>query len=53
MEFPVLRSVAKVIRTSGDTKTGEQWKELDDIAVEGGKFTANLKANSITTFVVE
>ena len=52
-DFASVGSVAKVIRTSGDTKTGEQWKELDDIAVEGGKFTANLKANSITTFVVE
>jgi O-glycosyl hydrolase len=52
-DFASVGEAAKVIRTSGDSKTGEQWKELENIAVADGKFTANLKANSITTFVIE
>lgn len=52
-DFDSVGEVAKVIRTSGDIKTGEQWKELDDIAVADGGFKTILKANSITTFVIE
>lgn len=41
-----------VIRTSGDMATGENWAELAPLTVTNGTFEATLKANSITTFVV-
>ena len=41
-----------VIRTSGDMATGENWAKLDSLTVKNGAFEATLKANSITTFVV-
>ncbi len=41
-----------VIRTSGDMATGENWAELSPLTVTNGTFEATLKANSITTFVV-
>lgn len=41
-----------VIRTSGDMQTGENWAELAPLTVTNGTFEATLKANSITTFVV-
>lgn len=44
---------AEVIRTSGAYEGGEHWAELDPIAVADKKLDATLRANSITTFVVE
>lgn len=41
-----------VIRTSGDSETGEHWAQLEDIRAYDGGFVAELKANSITTFVM-
>lgn len=43
---------AKVIRTSGTFNSGEQWAELDPIAIKNRQFTADLKARSITTYVI-
>lgn len=39
----------RVIRTSPT----ENWAELDNLTVDGKSFTADLAANSITTFIVE
>lgn len=44
---------AKVIRTSGNMETGEKWKELDAVAISNQTLSVDLKANSITTFVIE
>ena len=43
----------KVIRTSGSMADGEHWTELPPIVPYGLGFNAELKANSITTFIVE
>lgn len=51
--FTSTGSSAKVIRTSGAFEGGEHWAELPAIDVENKEFTATLKGNSITTFVIE
>ncbi len=51
--FKTVGSSVKVIRTSGDMETGENWATLDPISTDGNSFTATLKANSITTFVID
>ena len=51
--FSAVGSKVKVIRTSGSVSTGERWAQLDDISTSGKGFTANLKANSVTTFIVQ
>jgi O-glycosyl hydrolase len=43
----------KVIRTSGTMQNGEHWAELPSLVPYGKGFNAELKANSITTFIVE
>lgn len=45
-------TTADVIRTSGDFKGGENWAKLDPISVKDSKLNVTVKANSITTFVV-
>ena len=42
-----------LIRTSGSVSNGEKWAELDLITPYGKSFNANLKANSVTTYIVE
>ncbi len=42
-----------VTRTSGSIEDGEQWAELDSIYTYATGFVGMLKANSVTTFVVE
>ena len=51
--FASVGSTVQVVRTSGDMKTGENWAELEPLSVLEKKFSATLKANSITTFIVE
>ena len=51
--FSAVGAKVKVIRTSGSVSDGEKWAELDDIATNGKGFIANLKENSVTTFIVE
>ena len=51
-------SKVTAIRTSGDLKTGEHWKDVtksDNIVVDADEqcFTATMKGNSITTYIVE
>ncbi|MDE7302462.1 MAG: hypothetical protein K2N60_03975 [Oscillospiraceae bacterium] len=51
-----MKSVGKTvraIRTSGGTENGEKWAELDNIAACESGFTAELKGNSITTFIID
>ncbi len=43
----------RAIRTSGNTENGEKWAELDAGYTYDGGFVAELKGNSITTFIVE
>lgn len=42
-----------VIRTSGDTASGEKWKETADIGTYGKGFYAELIPNSVTTYIVQ
>ena len=51
--FSSVGSSVKVIRTSGTVSDGEKWAELEPITTEGKGFTASLKANSVTTYIVE
>ncbi len=51
-DFANVGSSVQVIRTSGDLETGENWAKLSDIKTNDKCFTANLLANSITTFVI-
>ncbi len=44
---------AKAYRTSGTMENGEHWAQLEDIYTYDSGFVAELKANSITTFVIE
>lgn len=50
-EFSFLTSV-KAVRTSGDSKTGEKWAELEAEKIKDGDFSALLKGNSVTTFIL-
>lgn len=43
----------QVIRTSGTAARGEHWAELAPLALDGDGFTAEMKGNSITTWVIE
>ncbi len=44
---------AKVIRTSGELETGENWAELPEVTVGSDKIEVNLKEHSITTFIID
>ncbi len=43
---------ATPIRTSGSLQNGEHWKELQTIEIENNSFSVSLKANSVTTFII-
>ncbi len=43
----------KSVRTCGDIENGEHWKRLPDIKAEPHGFSAKLKANSVTTFILD
>lgn len=51
--FKRMGTTSSAIRTSGGTEDGEHWAELPDIECYNGGFIAELKANSVTTFVIE
>ena len=51
--FSAVGSKVQVIRTSGSVSNGEKWAELDPIDTYGKGFIATLKANSVTTYIVE
>ncbi len=51
--FTSVGNSVKVIRTSGSVSSGEKWAELEPISTSGKGFNATLKANSVTTYIVE
>ncbi|KAL6612334.1 glycoside hydrolase [Neocallimastix californiae] len=52
-DFSSVGSEIKVIRTSGSLTEGEQWAELSPLTTYGTGFKAEVKANSITTYIIE
>ncbi len=52
-QFEATGDTVSVVRTSGNTSRGEKWAELDDIKASDDGFEAALKANSITTYIME
>lgn len=52
-EFYAGTGRVQVIRTSGSLEQGESWAVLPDIKGETHGFSAYLKGNSITTFVID
>jgi len=52
-DFASVGYKVRVIRTSGSISNGEHWTELTPLVPYGKGFNAELKANSITTFIVE
>ncbi len=52
-QFTMIGSSVEVIRTSGDTASGEKWAKLDDIKAHESGFVAELKGNSVTTFIID
>ena len=51
--FSKVGNKVNVIRTSGRVSDGEKWAELEPIDTYGKGFNAILKANSVTTYIVE
>ena len=51
--FKTVGNSVKVVRTSGSNNGGEHWAELDPLYVNSKSFNASLKANSVTTFIIE
>ncbi len=45
--------LVKVVRTSGDMKTGENWKLNQPLSCSNDGFQAELAPNSVTTFIVK
>lgn len=45
--------LVKVVRTSGDMKTGENWKLNQPLSGSNNGFQAQLAPNSVTTFIVK
>ncbi len=51
-QFTSFGNIVDVTRTSGDSASGEHWAQLDSIKAHSDGFVADLKGNSITTFVL-
>jgi len=51
-DFSKVGYKVRVIRTSGSVNNGEKWAELTPIVPYGKGFNAELKAYSVTTFIV-
>lgn len=52
-QFATVGKTVQVIRTSGGLAKGESWAELEDIETRERGFVAVLKANSITTYIMQ
>jgi hypothetical protein len=52
-EFERENVKVKMVRTSGDVETGENWKELEETESVSGKINVVLKKESITTYLVK
>ena len=51
-QFKSIGNTVKAVRTSGSMDDGEHWAKLDDIFAYDSGFVAELKANSVTTFIL-
>lgn len=51
-EFALKGAKICQIRTSGSIENGEHWKQLESSVLTEDIFETELKANSITTFVI-
>lgn len=51
--FTQVGDSVQVIRTSGSFSNGEHWADLGTVPVADKKFDYELKANSVTTFVID
>ncbi len=51
-QFSAIGNRVVATRTSGDSANGEHWAQLDSIKAYDDGFVAQLKGNSITTFVM-
>ncbi len=49
----VKNKTVKVIRTSGETLSGEKWAEIGTYDIAENIINVKLKSNSVTTFVIE
>ncbi len=52
-QFKSIGTTVNVVRTSGSMEDGEHWAELKDIYTYESGFVAELKANSVTTYIIE
>lgn len=50
--FSLENSEISAVRTSGDSESGEKWQTVTDKEAYNNGFTAFLKGNSITTFII-
>lgn len=50
--FDKVGTAASVVRTSGSYASGENWAQLEDIALTEKSLRASIAGNSITTFVI-
>lgn len=51
-KFTKIGDSVSTVRTSGSMENGEHWAELEDIFAYETGFVAELKSNSITTFII-
>jgi hypothetical protein len=52
-QFSSIGDAVNVIRTSGSMDDGEKWAELAPLSTYDSGFYATLKANSVTTYIVQ
>ena len=52
-QFKTIGKTAQQIRTSGSLADGEHWAQLEDIKMDKTGLFTSLKANSVTTFIIE
>ncbi len=52
-EFSSIGDSVQVIRTSGTMANGENWKDVGNIATDENGFKAELKAQSVTTYILD
>lgn len=50
--FSLENSEISAVRTSGDSESGEKWHTVAEQKADSNDFTAFLKGNSITTFII-
>ena len=51
--FSKVGSKVNIIKTSGSVSNGEKWAQLQPIKASNKVFNAKVKANSVTTYIIE